>query len=240
MSREIDARIQRFTEVLDRLPGGEARAVHGRRIRRAVSNAGRRARRAMIAVAVLLAALLVYSLFIGPIGIVGVGLAFLLLPLIAILAASLPLGGEIAPEMLKKATPAVLPAQADRWLDSRRAELPRLAAPTLDRISAQLNVIGPQLAAVPEMNPLAQDVSRLLNKHLPELVERYTKVPAGMRTQPDSDGGPSIEKRLVEGLKTVEGELARVSESLSRDDKDAFLVKNQFLEDRYKADGEVK
>ena len=240
MSREVDARIQRFTEVLDRLPGGsDARAVHGRRIKRAVSNAGRRLRRGLIAVAVLLAGLLAYYLFLGTIGIGGFLLVALLIPLLFIIAASLPLGGDIQPEALKKATPAVLPAQADRWLDSRRAELPRLAAPTLDKISAQLNAIGPQLATLPAMDPLAQDVSRLLNKHLPELVERYTKVPTSMRTQPDSDGGPSIERRLVDGLKTVEGELARVSDTLSRDDRDAFLVKGQFLEDRYKADGGV-
>ena len=241
MSREVDARIRRFDEVLDRLPGGIGRGVTTRRIQRTVTNAGRRFRRGVIAVAIELLALLAYSLFIGPIGVVGFLLAMLLIPLLFVIAASLPLANtDVAPEMLKKTPPAQLPKRAELWLDQRRADLPRLAAPTLDRISAHLNQIGPQLAAVPEMNPVAQDVGRLLNTHLPELVERYSKVPANMRTAPDADGGPSIEARLVEGLKTVDAELARASESLAAGDRDAFLIQGKFLENRYKPEGVVE
>ncbi len=234
MSREVDARIRRFDEVLDRLPGGVARGITGRRIQRTVTNAGRRARRGVIVVAIELLTLLAYSLFIGPVGVVGFALAVLLIPLLFIIAASLPLrNADVAPDELKKTPPAQLPRRAEIWLDARRDQLPRLAAPTLDRISAQLNTLGPQLAAVPEMNPVAQDVGRLLNTHLPELVERYTKVPPAMRTAPDADGGPSIEKRLVEGLKTVDAELARASEALAAGDRDAFLIQGKFLENRY-------
>ena len=87
------------------------------------------------------------------------------------------------------------------------------------------------------MDPLAQDVSRLLNTHLPELVERYAKVPPSLRAAPDPDGGPSIEARLVEGLKTVDTELARVSDALAAGDRDAFLIQGKFLENRYKDGG---
>ncbi len=238
MARDVDRAIARFDEVLDRLPGGIGRGAATRTIRRTVTNAGRRARRAMIAGAVLLAGLLAYSLFVGGIGIVGFLLAALLLPMCMIIAASAPLMREIAPAELKKAAPAVLPGRTEAWLDQRRRDLPRLAAPTLDRISERLATIGPQLAKVPEMDPLAQDISRLLNTHLPELVERYAAVPPALRTLPDSDGGPSIERRLVDGLKTVDGELARVSDSLAAGDRDAFLIQGKFLENRYK-DGDV-
>ena len=239
MISDVDKAIARFDEVLGRLPGADAsaRAAHVRRIRRTVSNAGKRARRALYAVAALIAVLLAYSLLVGPIGVGGLLLAGLLIPLVAIIAAVLPVGGQVELAALKTVAPAALPARTDVWLDQRRAELPRLAAPTLDRISAKLNMIGPQLAAVPAMDPLAQDVSRLLSTHLPELVERYAKVPTELRRQPGDDGGPSIEARLVEGLKTVDTELARVSDSLASGDRDAFLIQGKVLENKYKGDG---
>lgn len=235
MSREVDRRIQRFDEVLDRLPGGFNRTAQTRRIRRTVTNAGRRMRRGIIAVAIELLSLLAYSLFIGPVGVVGFALAVLLIPILFTIAASLPLkDADVAPAELKKTPAAQLPRRAEIFLDARRRDLPRLAAPTLDRISAQLSTLGPQLATVPEMDPVAQDVSRLLNTHLPELIERYAKVPPAMRSAPDEDGGPSIESRLVEGLKTVDAELARASENLASADRDAFLIQGKFLENRYK------
>ena len=234
---EIDRRIARFDEVLDRLPGGIGRGVNTRRIQRTLSNGARRARRAVIAAAMLLAGLLVYSLFVGGIGIAGFLLAALLVPLCMIIAASAPLGGGVAPAELRKAAPAVLPARASVWLDQHRPDLPRLAAPTLDSISAKLNAIGPQLATIPAMDPMAQDIGRLLNTHLPELVERYTKVPEALRRAPGDDGGPSIEARLVEGLKTVDAELGRVSGSLAAGDRDAFLIQGKFLENKYKDGG---
>ena len=241
MSREVDRRIARFDEVLDRLPGGFNRTAQTRRIHRTVTRAGRRVRRGVIAVAVELLALLVYSLFVGPIGVFGFLLAMLLIPLLFVIAASLPLGSDdVAVAELKKTPPAQLPKRAEIFLDARRRDLPRLAAPTLDRISAQLNTLGAQLAAVPEMDPIAQDVSRLLNTHLPDLVERYAKVPPALRTAPDEDGGPSIEKRLVDGLKTVDAELARASEQLASNDRDAFLIQGKFLENRYKGEGIAK
>ena len=114
MSREVDARIRRFDEVLDRLPGGIGRGVTTRRIQRTVTNAGRRFRRGVIAVAVELLALLAYSLFIGPIGVVGFLLAMLLIPLLFVIAASLPLRNtDVVPEILKK-TAAGAAAEARR------------------------------------------------------------------------------------------------------------------------------
>ena len=234
MASEVDRAIARFDEVLDRLPGGFNRTAQTRRISRTVSNAGRRLRRGLYAVAALLAVLLAYTLFVGAIGIGGFLLAALLLPLAFVVGMILPLGGaDIETPALKKLPPAELPARTDVWLEARRRDLPRLAAPTLDRISARLNSIGPQLAAVPAMDPLAQDIGRLLNTHLPELVERYRKVPPAMRHAPGDDGGPSIEARLVEGLKTVDAELARASDNLAAGDRDAFLIQGKFLENRY-------
>ena len=239
MARDVDRAIARFDEVLDRLPGGLNRTAQTRRIARTVSRAGRRLRRAVIAAALLLVGLLIYSGVTGGIGIGAFLIACLLVPLCAIIAASAPLGdADVAPAELKKTPPAQLPRRTEIFLDARRRDLPRLAAPTLDRISAQLNTLGAQLAAVPAMDPVAQDVSRLLNTHLPELVERYAKVPPAMRTAPDADGGPSIETRLVEGLKTVDAELARASQSLAASDRDAFLIQGKFLENRY-SDGGV-
>jgi hypothetical protein len=237
MAREVDRAIARFDEVMNRLPGADRHAIsaRSRRISRSVSNAGRRLRRGLYAVAVILVASIVAGLVLGGLGAVYL-LVALLLPVAFVLAMALPLGGaDIETPALRKLPPAELPARTDVWLDARRRDLPRLAAPTLDRISAKLNSIGPQLAAVPAMDPLAQDIGRLLNTHLPELVERYQKVPPEMRRAPGEDGGPSIEARLVAGLETVDTELARASENLAAGPRDAFLIQGKFLENKYKA-----
>ncbi|MGL4543613.1 MAG: hypothetical protein ACRCUI_14000, partial [Polymorphobacter sp.] len=92
--------------------------------------------------------------------------------------------------------------------------------------------LEPQLAELPANDPVAADLNRLLGQHLPELVERYTKVPVAQRQAPGVDGA-NIEKRLIDGLSVVDSELARVSEQLAEGDRNAFLIQGRFLESRY-------
>ena len=67
----------------------------------------------------------------------------------------------------------------------------------------------PQLASVAATDPIAADLNRLLGKHLPDLVESYTRVPPEQRARTIDECGTSIEKKLVDGLAVVESELAR-------------------------------
>ena len=163
--------------------------------------------------------LLLWGLIVGPIGTTGLLLALLLggLAMAAVLFWPTP------PVRLDKADAAALPATARLWLARHKA----LPAPAqLAAIDRHLLTLDSQLAALPASNEVTQDLERLLKRHLPELVERYTRVPAPQRT-------PELTQALVSGLSVVEAELGRASEKLSEADRDAVHIKGRFLESRY-------
>ncbi len=222
---------------LQRLATGEAaQRARSKRRQRTRQKAGRRATRALIVVATIVLSLILWGLIIGPIGTTVLVLAVLFGSMAAMSAAVWD-GPSPAPREIADAAPAALPAITDAWLDRQRDALPRLAAPQIDAISAHLATLEGQLAQVPPADPVAQDLQRLLGKHLPELVERYTRVPADQRARTIEGDGRTIETTLVDGLKVVEAELARASEELAAVDRDALLVQGKFLESRYRGEG---
>jgi hypothetical protein len=138
------------------------------------------------------------------------------------------------PADLAEANPNAMPAATEAWLYRQR--LPAAAQPHVDTIGVMLGTLEVQLADVPPTNPVAQDLSRLLGKHLPELVESYTRVPADQRGRTVDSDGRTIESTLVEGLKVVAAELARASDALAAADREAVVVQGKFLEKRYSTD----
>lgn len=191
-----------------------------------------RVTRGMIAFGTMLAALTVYGWVSGGLGIGLFLLSILLLPMAGIGGMLLPVGGPDVDD-IDKAPPAELPAITEAFLDRQRRQLPRLAAPQLDAISVQLAALEKQLARVPADHPVAQDVGRLLGNHLPELVDRYTRIPPLQRTGLVEHDGRTPEATVLDGLKTVEAELARASASLAEADRDGLRVQGKFLEARY-------
>jgi hypothetical protein len=139
------------------------------------------------------------------------------------------------PQDLAQASPAAMPAATEAWLYRQR--LPATAAPQIDAIGSLLATLETQLQRVPATDPIAQDLSRLLGKHLPELVERYTRVPVDQRSRTIDSDGRTIETTLTEGLQIVAAELARASDALAAADRDAVVVQGKFLEKRYGAGG---
>lgn len=232
--------IDRNDERLARLARGEAmQRARSRRLQREAKRAGGRVVRAVSVIGAIALGLLLWGLIIGPIGTTVLVLAVLLGAFAAIGAAVWD-GGDPVPEWREDAPPAVLPAATEVWLDRQRRNLPALAAPQVDAISAQLATLETQLARVPAGDPVAQDLSRLLGKHLPELVERYTRIPSEQRIRTIEADGRSLDATLVEGLKAVETELARASDALAAGDRDAVRIQGKFLEARYKdSDGPV-
>lgn len=226
--------IDRNEERLARLARGEAlQRARSRRVQRKAKQAGGRAVRAVSVVGAIALGLLLWGLIIGPIGTTVLVLA-VLLGLFGAVAAAVWDGPDTTPDLSVEVPPAVLPATTDVWLDRQRRNLPALAAPQVDAISARLATLETQLAQVPAGDPVAQDLSRLLGKHLPELVERYTRIPSEQRARTIEADGRSLDATLVEGLKAVETELARASESLAASDRDAVRIQGKFLEARYK------
>ena len=103
----------------------------------------------------------------------------------------------------------------------RRAALPAPAAQRADAIGAQLPLLESRLAEVDPLDPLAQDARRLMGKHLPELIERYERIPAAYRHQPDGEG-LTADQRLVASLDAARQALGEIGDKLVQGDRQAF------------------
>lgn len=227
--------IDRNEERLRRLAVGQAAQVaRSRRRQRTTQRIGGKIRRMAIAMVSIWVAVLIWGIAVGPIGTSMLLLIALATMVTLFTLAYFPRPATVDPTRLADVSPAALPAQTDIWLTAQRRDLPMLAAPQVDAISARLATLETQLAAVPAADPVAQDVGRLLGRHLPELVERYTRVPAEQRRRTLEADGKTLETTLVDGLKVVEAELARASDKLSAADRDALVYQGKFLENRYK------
>ena len=71
---------------------------------------------------------------------------------------------------------------------------------------------------------------------MPELVDGYRKLPENLRRD-GRNGGLSPDKQLVEGLKVVDEELARMSETLASGDLNKLATQGRYLELKYSGDG---
>jgi hypothetical protein len=229
-----DQVIARADERLQRLAvGGAAQKARSRRRQRSAVKAGQRVARAVMVGGAIILGLILWGLIIGPIGTTVLVLA-VLGGLVAMLVAGATVGDTPEPSALGDTAPAALPAATEAWLDRQRRDLPRLAAPQVDAISLKLATLETQLERVPAGDPVAQDLSRLLSKHLPELVESYTRVPAEQRARTIDTSGRTLDTTLIDGLKAVEIELTRASDALAEADRNALVVQGKFLEARYK------
>lgn len=226
LGTEADARRRRLARA-------EAQQMaRNRRWEKRKANMGKRVTRGMLTFFAALAAFIVYGWMAGGAGIGLFLLALLLVPIAGIAGMLLPIGGPDV-DRIDRATPAELPGITEAFLDKQRRQLPRLAAPQLDGIAVQLAALETQLARVPADHPVAQDIGRLLGNHLPELVDRYTRIPPIQRANLVEHDGRTPEATVVDGLKTVEAELARASAQLAESDRDGLRVQGKFLEARY-------
>lgn len=210
-----------------------ARAAAMRRRQRQIGRLGRRLARMVGALVVIGLALLAYAFIVGPIGTDGLILAVIVAAILLFILSIWPRWNAVSTDDIATADPATLPARVDDWLDRQRRVLPLTATPVLDAISARLSALEPQLALVDGRDLLAQDLNRLLGRHLPELVERYRRIPEDQRSRSRGSKDPSIDRQLLDGLVRIEGELGRVSDQLAAEHRDAFLTQGRFLEQRY-------
>lgn len=116
----------------------------------------------------------------------------------------------------------------------RRGALPASAAQRLDGIAATLPLLEQRLAEVNPLDPVAQDARRLMGQHLPDLLDRYERVPRQYRREQDGDG-VSVDERLLGALGAARIALDDLARDLSRDDVAAFETQGRFLETRYAA-----
>ena len=138
-------------------------------------------------------------------------------------------------DTLPQAPIALLPSKTARWLDQQRPALPAPAQTLADGIGVKLEALQPQLATLDNNTPAAFEIRRLIADELPELVNGYARVPQGMRGQ--SRDGLAPDTQLLDGLKTVDAELNRMSEQLARGDLDSLATQGEYLKLKYRGDG---
>lgn len=214
-------------EELIRRTSPEGRAAARRRRERRKQRAVRMMRRMFFLTLAILVAAVAWGLIIGPIG--GTGVMAVALGIVLAWAGVLLFSAE--PDARAEELPQVplkaLPNRTERWLDSQRLALPAPANRLIDQIGVRLEGLAPCVQHLDEREPAAMEVRRLVGEELPELVRGYQRVPQQLRRQ-----GPDAQ--LVEGLRVVESELARMTEQLASGDLDKLATQGKYLELKYR------
>lgn len=237
--RSADQAIARFDEVMSRIDrSSESRAASDRVRSRSLGSWARRAVNIGVALFVLMVATVIAGLVVDGIGLTGLFVVSVLTVLILVFFSVWP----SEPKEIKldeKIPNAQVVRQLDSYLVRSRPALPAPAASRIDAISAQLPLLESKLGEVNQLDPLAQDARRLLGKHLPELIERYERVPPQYRHEPDGEG-MTVDQRLVAGLEAANAALGDIGSKLARQDRDAFDTHGRFLESRYRDGAEFR
>jgi len=240
LSHRVENQLVRTSEYFSRMDKTPAaRAAYKRNLSRGTAAWSQRAANIGLVLAALIAATIAFGFIVGPIGIGGL---FLVVSLMVLAVLVFSFWGSEKPIVEYKED---MPNQAvvqrlDTLLVRKRATLPAPAARQLDAISQQLPLLESRLAEAPILDPLAQDARRLMGKHLPELIERYERVPAEYRHERDGDG-LTVDERLVQGLDAAKTALDDLGRKLAREDLDAFATQGRFIESRYKdEDGAIR
>jgi hypothetical protein len=236
----VDSRatMDRAEEVLERIRSKTSpRAI--KQHRRRVVGFFRRLKYAFFAVlAVALAGGLIGS-FVTPLGIWGFFLMLVAMAIVFFGILGWPQAPEPTPQQMAKSDLPLLPSQTERYLEAQRPALPAPAQRLADEIGIKLEAIGPQLAQLDPREPAAFEFRKLMAEELPELVEGYKRVPEGMRRS--ERNGSSPDNQLVEGLRVVDEELARMSEQLISGDLNKLATQGRYLELKYRGeDGETR
>ena len=237
--RSVDQAIARFEEVknrIDRRVSGDAqRRLQSRRLAEMRSKLGNIG----MAIGVLIAATIAFGFVVGPIGITGLFVVAALMFLAVLFFSVWPGADRPAVEYKEDMPNKAVVQRLDHLLVRKRAALPAPAASRLDAISAQLPLLENRLAETQLLDPLAQDARRLMGKHLPELIERYERVPAAYRNERDGEG-LTVDQRLIAGLDAAKNALDDLGRKLAHEDLSAFETQGRFIESRYRDDGTIR
>jgi hypothetical protein len=238
---QVNQVIARFEEIQRRADRLAAEQGPRRAARRPLSRTQQIRKAVSIGIVLVLAliATTVAGLVLGGIGLFGfLGVALLTLVIVATMAVWRPRERPVPAYSDEMSNTDVI-RRLKALLERKAGLLPGRAAQRADAIRAQLPLLESQLAATPVLDPLAQDARRLLGRHLPDLIDRYEKVPAEYRAERDGDG-LNVDERLVQGLTAAGSALDDLGRQLARDDVDAFQTQGRFIESRYREVGTLR
>jgi hypothetical protein len=206
---------------------------------REAASIGKRLATIAIALTVLILGTFAFGLLIAPIGWTGLFALMLASLLVVGLFSVWPTRAVKRPEYSDELPTRAVVQQLDTYLVRRRPALPAPAASKLDAISAQLPLLESRLGQVDLLDPLAQDARRLMGKHLPELIDRYERIPEAYRKERDGEG-LTVDERLAAGLDAANEALSDIGAKLAKEDLTAFETHGRFIESRYKDDEAFK
>lgn len=222
-----DTGLTRAEAMLHRVsPAGRARARREREARA-------RARRPVWVAAIGAVMVLASTALMGASPVVLLGLAVLLVAAVVLIAVQVrpaPVTGEI---LVRRTALPDLTRQAQTWLDRQRDALPAPALPLADALAHRLAELQPQLARLSPEEPAAEAVRKLIATELPGLVDGWRGVPPSLRTRPQADGR-TPDAQLVDGLRLIDGEVARMTEQLARGALDEVATQGRYLELKYR------
>jgi hypothetical protein len=199
------------------------------RERRNASILRRLGRISAAAFAIILGAMVVG--WFAPLGANGVMIVLGLLLVATLAFALLPGERAVSTQKLAETELTALPLKTEIWLEAQRKALPAPAVTLVDSIGVKLEGLAPQLERLDPNEPAAVEIRKLLADHLPELVTGYRSIPETLRREQRNGRVP--EQQLVEGLSVIDGEIARMSETLASGDLDKLATQNRFLELKY-------
>lgn len=234
--RPVDEVIAKMDATFARLDGKSVEYAGARRryYGRAMGGVVRRVAGMGATIAALIIATIAFGMIVGPIGVTGLFLVALATLAIMLVFSFWPAEPKRVQWSEQLATPTIV-RQLEGLLVRERAALPAPAARRVDTISAQLPLLESRLGQVDALDPLAQDARRLMGKHLPELIERYERIPASHRQQPDGEG-LTADQRLVVSLDAAASALGDIGQRLTEGDRQAFETQGRFIESRYRED----
>jgi hypothetical protein len=231
--RGVNEMIARLDDVVGRIDRTAAsRAASRRDFSRGAAAVARKATNIGVAIGLLIAATIAFGMIVGPIGLGGL-FAVAALMFLAVLLFSFWPGEKPVVEYKEDMPNQAVVQRLDSLLVRKRAALPAPAASRIDAISAQLPLLENRLAEAQILDPLAQDARRLMGKHLPELIERYERVPPAYRHERDGEG-MTVDERLIAGLDAAKTALDDLGRKLAHEDLSAFETQGRFIESRYK------
>jgi hypothetical protein len=236
MVRGVDEVTDRWDEYKRRLDGyGPAASTARRYYGRAMGDIARRVATMGMAIGLLIVATISFGLIVGPIGWTGLFVVALATLAILLFFSFRPTEPKRVAYNEQVPTGTVV-RQLKSILERRRDALPGPAAQRADAIGAQLPLLESRLAEVDPLDPLAQDARRLMGKHLPELIDRYERIPPTYRHEADGEG-LTADQRLVASLDAAKQALGEIGDRLVQSDRQAFETQGRFIESRYKDGG---
>lgn len=160
-------------------------------------------------------------------------------PIVAALYAlgwvAVPGDRELALQVHNEATQADLLASLDDLIRQSEGRLPAEAIDRLTRIQGLVAGLAPKLFSGEVAMGSAISLVNAVTRDLPETLRNYLHLPTAFATMHGVDKGRTCKQLLLDQLDFLGEQLARIAESIYKDDAEALVVNRQFLREKFHA-----